>query len=102
VQQYEAEVAKASQCDPTVANQCSILLPVVVAQVLEDGGIDYLALARNCDGALNGSLSAGAEQLFAKYQTMKCQSDAVPFCQTGANQCLPEQNGGPTYACFPN
>jgi hypothetical protein len=97
VRQYESEIANASFCDPTVADPCSVLLPVVVAVAVADGGTTFEAFG-TCNVGFNPARSAKLQQLVLSYQQMGCLVQFVPVCPTYPPQCIQGRIG---FTCQP-
>jgi len=62
VNEYKNEMVNADFCDPTMADACSVLLPVVLAVEEPDGGLAFDALG-NCNVGFNPARSAKLAQL---------------------------------------
>jgi hypothetical protein len=103
VAQYASEKASAQECDPTVANSCTVQLPIPYGLQEPDGSMSWEGLASNCNSAFNPARSAQLQAIYEQFQAQGCKAEPIPICgATSVSQCTQGPAGYPTstgYIC---
>ena len=90
VNQYEQEGPAAQICDPTIADSCSLELPLVVGQENANGTFIPETLAADCNAGFNPARAAKLQALYSQFQAQGCKTETVPICGNPNNtsQCV--------------